>query len=193
VSRRRQHAFTLLEMLAVVLIMGLVAGLVLPGLGFVSGQALDDSGRQLSSDLEFARQRTVMTGVPHRVMLDLDRAAWWVEWQPEPEEEEESLIDEASAPPSGRPPVDISPPSSVGREFVALPTQAGRHHDLQADIVFAGVETADGSVERDRVSVLFERDGTAEPARITLRDQAGYGIVLEVRPLADAVRVFDAD
>ncbi len=192
---RRQHAFTLLEMLAVVLIMGLIAGIVLPGFGVTSGQALDDGARRLSSDLEFARQRTVMTGVPHRVVLDLERAAWWVEWQPPPPEEEElSPAEEAASAPDGRPPIDLSPPrSSREGEFGPLPTQAGKPSRLDGETGFVGVETANGLLTGELVPLHFERDGSAEAARITLRDSSGLGVVLEVRPLADAVRVFDEE
>jgi hypothetical protein len=47
-------------------------------------------------------------------------------------------------------------------------------------------------VEHERVSVGFERDGSADPAQVTLVDPDGYALVLDVRPLADAVVVRDA-
>lgn len=188
----RRAAFTLLEMLAVIAIVGMVAGLVLPGLGFATARALHDQARTLSADLEFARQRTVMTGIRHRVVLDLDVGAWWVEWQAPPAPPDPDSEDTPDPRPRDGGPVDLSPPRAPSGEFVPLPSGPGRGHMLDRGVHFGGVETGTGLAEHERVSVAFERDGSADPAQVTLRDDNGYGLLLDVRPLADAVVVRDA-
>lgn len=194
--RRRAAAFTLLELLAVVLIVGLIAGLVLPGLGVTGDRGLDDRAGELAADLEFARQRSVMTGVRHRVVVDLDAGTWWVEWQREPPPPGGAETDAEPAPADrgpGRPPLDLSPPRAAPDAFHPIPDETGRSGRLDPELFFASVLTAEGPVERERVAVEFERDGTAEATEITLRSrEGGAGRVLEVRPLADAVRVLHA-
>jgi type II secretion system protein H len=185
----RRAGFTLLEMLAVVMIIGLISSLVLPGFGFATARALDDQAQELAAGLEFARQRTVMTAVPHRVVLDLDAQAWWVEWQPAPEVPDAAAVDEAERK-SGR--IDLSPPPTQASEFVALASGAGRRARLPDGVFLASVSTPEGVVERERVAVAFERDGSADPTEITLLEEGGTARVLQVRPLADAVRILDA-
>lgn len=184
-------------MLAVVVIIGLVSALVLPRLGITASRALDDRSVQLAADLEFARQRTVMTAVPHRVVLDLDRGAWRIEWAPPPSPEEaaEAAAEARGAEDElrGRAWVDLSPPARESDEFVPLPASFARRAELGSEVFFGPVETPTGPVLEGEVSVAFDRDGTAEPTRIRLEESGGFALVLEVRPLADAVVVRDAD
>ncbi len=185
----RRAGFTLLEMLAVVMIIGLISSLVLPGLGFATARTLDDQAQALAAGLEFARQRSVMTAVPHRIVLDLDAEAWWVEWQPAPEAPDTEAVEEAERE-SGR--IDLSPPPTQASEFVPLESGAGRRTRLPDGVYLASVDTPEGVVGRERVAVAFERDGSADPAEITLLGEGGSARVLQVRPLADAVRILDA-
>jgi type II secretion system protein H len=185
----RRAGFTLLEMLAVVMIIGLISSLVLPGLGFATARTLENQAQQLAAALEFARQRTVMTSVPHRVVLDLDAEAWWVEWQPAPEAPDATALEEAERE-SGR--IDLSPPPTQAGEFAALESGVGRRSRLPDGVYLASVSTPEGVVERERVAVAFERDGSADPTEITLLGDGGTARVLQVRPLADAVRILDA-
>jgi type II secretion system protein H len=186
---RRAAGFTLLELLAVVLLIALLAAVVMPGLGFTAAQALDDQAKVLAADLEFARQRSVMTGVPHRVLLDLDAGGWRVEWEvPDPEAA-------AAEPPPGlrsRNGLDLRPPRAAELVFRPLPARTGRAFLLEEDVAFDGVETAEGVTQQGTIGVVFGPDGSADPAEIVLREPSGSGVALEVRALADAVVLRDA-
>jgi type II secretion system protein H len=186
--------FTLLEMLAVVLIMGLVASLVLPAVGARSAVQLRDQANHLANDLEFARQRTVMTAVPHRLFLDLDGAAYRVEWLVTDAEAEglEAPAPDLDAELSGEKNLDLKPPRGAERSFRPLPTQLGRTALLTDGIEFASVEAGDASVDRGAVTITFERDGTVEPTRILLMDTSGHRVALDLAPLDEAVMVRDA-
>lgn len=193
---RRSAAFTLIEMIAVVLLFSLMVAMIAPNFGTLSGRALRDAADDLAARLELARQRSVMTGIPHRVFLDLDEAAYRVEWLAS---EAEQTGDEA--PPEAEPvaldlrgdaPLPLSPPQQAEREFRPLPGSLGQDSLLARDLAFRGVETPEGWVERGQAVVEFETDGTADWTLVALDDDAGHGLEIEVLPLAEAVRVRDA-
>jgi type II secretion system protein H len=79
---RRRAAFTLIEMIAVVAIFALLAAFVAPNLGILSSRRLEQEAQRLSGQLELARQRTVVTGIPHRLAIDLDRGSYWLNGRP---------------------------------------------------------------------------------------------------------------
>lgn len=187
-----RKGFTLLEMLAVVTIIALVAMMVVPGLGRVGEGDLDEEAHRLAAGLELARQRAVATGIPHRVHLDLEYSAWRVEWfvtearaqgLPEPESQPLDL--------RGQGPLPLAAPREAERAFYPVPDEFGRSTRLADDVLFESVETPGGSLSRGDVSVEFDRDGTAQAAGIRLGDERGRVVRVEVRPLAEAVRVVD--
>ena len=67
----RHRGFTLLEMLAVLLLIGLIASLVLPNLGALSEQALRSEAQRLQAELERTRERALVTGIRHQLVIDL--------------------------------------------------------------------------------------------------------------------------
>jgi len=182
-------------MIAVILIMGLLIALVAPGIGTLSGRRLQSTAEQLSAALELARQRTVMTGVPHRLHLDLDAATWRLEsWVSDAEERGE---EEAPPPPPldvrGVTPLDLRPPHGPERSFRPLPGRLGRDEALDDSLSFAGVQTDDGFADRGQAAVEFSTDGTAPYTEILLDDDSGRRLAIEVLPLAESVRVIDAE
>jgi type II secretion system protein H len=193
-AARRRAAFTLIEMLAVVAIFALLAAFVAPNLGIVSSRRLQDQAERLSAQLELARQRSVVTGVPHRLAIDLDRGSYWLEWfvtvaealgEPEP----------AIAPLDlrGSAPIPMSPLRQADREFRPLPSVFGHPSTLETPLLFQAVETPSGSVDRGEAFVVFDRDGTASPTEIVLSDGDGHALALEVLTLAEAVRIRDVE
>jgi type II secretion system protein H len=187
VSRRGapEAGFTLLELTAVVVIMMLLLGMVLPSLGIGARRALDGEAEGLRADLELARQRAIATGTPHRLTLDLDDASYRLErWT-----NEQTAAEADPEPGARRPAIDLRPPRAVGGAFEPLPTRQGRPRILDSDVFIASVETAEGEAHRGAASVAFFEDGSATPAVIRLETLSGDAVELDVLPLADAVRV----
>jgi len=198
--RAARAGFTLIEMLAVVAIFALLAAFLVPGLGSLTGQDLDESAERMAARIELARQRAVATGVPHRLALDLEGAAWRLEWlAPDPELEAAAeaagipLEPDPFAPVDLRGPIPMAPPLTVEREFRPVPGSLGDVTHLTGSVLFHGVETPEGVVVRGIVDVPFRTDGTAPYTAIHLVDEDGRGLALEVLPLSDAVRIYDVE
>ena len=75
----RRAGFTLLEILAVIAIFALLSAFVLPNLGAMRARQLEQAARRIADQLELARHRSIATGVPHRLLIDLDAASYRLE------------------------------------------------------------------------------------------------------------------
>ena len=83
-----RRGFTLIETLAVVAILALAAVIVLPNLAALGERRLRHAAQRLAAELELARQRAVVTGVPHRILFDLENGLYRIEWLGNADEEE---------------------------------------------------------------------------------------------------------
>jgi prepilin-type N-terminal cleavage/methylation domain-containing protein len=184
---RRARAFTLIELLAVLFIMALVLGITLPNLSLRSDRVLLGCAQDLAARLSFARQRAVATGAPHRVVIDLDASAWWIEARPEEAGELEAL----PLPVPGVPPeVRLTAPLFVESEFVPLTGPFGRPRQLPTEVFFASIETlAAGPVASGQVGLVFEADGSADPALFLLENEEGAVMSVQIARLADEVQI----
>jgi type II secretion system protein H len=196
VRDRRSDGFTLVELLAVMLILAMLAAIAIPGLSILGGRPLRAQAERLASDLEFARVRSVLLGVPHRVVIDLDGGAWRVEWLVT---ESEALGQEvkSESPANGgfdpRHRLDLSAPRGETPEYRPVPANVGMISVLEDELAFSRIDTSQGPVNRGTVAVGFERDGTADPVRVVLADSRGHVVAVEVQPLEEAVRVHDVE
>jgi len=183
--------FTLIEMLAVVLIMGAMLALIVPNLGFRRASALRDQARDVAGQIELTRQLAVVTGKPHRLLIDIDVGAYSIERFDKATEGDESVPED---PPgmSPRKNYDLSPPKAGQLEYRPVENQFARDNELQTDFFFEGLETSEGWLDSGLVNLVFDRDGTTDSAELVVSDLEGRMIVLEVRPLLDRVVVRDA-
>jgi len=197
-SQTRGHraaAFTLIELLAVVAIIALMSTFILPNMGIVRERVLRDQARDLAAQLEFARQRAVVTGIPHRVLIDLEGGIYRLEWLASEEREDapQSLPDSFGYDLDAGTPLPLAAPQAARTEFRPVPGRFGEFHSLNSETVFAGIDTPEGWIERGDSFVAFDRAGTGSYTEIVLDDASGRSIVLEVLPLADAVRIRDEE
>jgi prepilin-type N-terminal cleavage/methylation domain-containing protein len=72
--RARRHAFTLLELVAVLAVVSLLAGLVLARVPHAGALALERAGRELAERLSAAREEAILLGRPIDVRV-ADRLA----------------------------------------------------------------------------------------------------------------------
>jgi general secretion pathway protein H len=80
----RHHArgFTLVELLIVVAVMGLMAALVGPGLGSVTGANARQSAGELAGSMRALFDTAALRHATCRMVLDLGERAWWAECAP---------------------------------------------------------------------------------------------------------------
>ncbi|MEZ4330757.1 MAG: GspH/FimT family pseudopilin [Myxococcota bacterium] len=205
-ARRARLGFTLIEMMAVIVIIGMILALGIPRLSSARWRALGDAANDVAASLEFARQRAVMTGVPHRVLIDLEDGGWRVEW----------LVDEGRA--NGlaagdegggfslagalsalggdastgeideRAPIDLHPPAQEEVDYYPIPSKLGQFTWLDESLYFVGLEGVSGWIEGGDVQIVFDADGTTDLALLELADADDRHMTLEVEPLLDRIR-----
>jgi prepilin-type N-terminal cleavage/methylation domain-containing protein len=200
--RDRDDAFTLLEILAVISIFALIAGLAMPNFSALHSRNLKQQSLRLVTLLELARQRSIVTGVPHRLYIDIDGSAYRVEWlaseqMAEGGDDWDSLpasgapptLDDSQLDDYGRQPIDLSPPTADEADYRPVHGMAGRLEQLDDAIFFTGIETDGGWVDSGETWIRFERDGSADPTTIEIEHESGPAAILEVLALADTIRV----
>ncbi len=186
-ASRAGRGFTLIEMMAVVILVALLLSASLPNIAGLSRVGLRSESKLLGATIELTRQRAVITGKPHRLVLDLDDAAYHVEWQ--------LRLDPASSQTDtlsyqDRQALLLAPPAPEW-SFTPIPVRAGNVTALREPLYFAGVDTPEGWIDDGIVYVYFDEDGTAESSSIVMTNDLDGRRILEVLPLADAVRIYD--
>jgi prepilin-type N-terminal cleavage/methylation domain-containing protein len=184
--------FTLLEILAVLLIGGLLMSLMLPNFGALQSHRLRNAAEQIVERVNFGRQRAVMTGIPHRLAIDLDAGTYKLEWQGEgarnaatqPKPKLEPGIDA---------PLSLAPPPAEERSFQSLLGPLGKLERLDKGVEFGWIETPGGEVDFGEAFITFEGDGTSSYTLLVLDEPGGHELALEILPLADAVRILDEE
>jgi len=192
---RRTRAFTLIEVLAVVAILALAALLVTPNLAALRERRLRHAAERLAAELELARQRAVVTGIPHRVAFDLEGGLYRLEWLGAGDTEQElvPVAAEAEYELRGATALPLVAPQRSALDFAPLPDSFGSYRDFDGDIFVAGVETAEGFLERGEAFVTFDRDGTSAYTEIVLEEPGGARRSLAVLPLEDSVRFLEEE
>ena len=200
--------FTLIELMAVIAILGMIFAIGAPRLGSSSWRALRNEAESIAASLEFARQRAIMTGIPHRLLIDLGEGGYRVEWLASEDEAFAAITGEAlptdaglgglgsalsgpgSATPGGRAePVSLRPPPRTERDFHPIPNrQLGSFTWLEDALYFVGLESPSGWTEGGEVAIVFEADGTTDFSLLELADVDDNHLTLEIEPLLDRVR-----
>ena len=196
----RRSGFTLIEVMAVVVIIGLVMGLVVPNLTASRGAQLERSARDVAAGLELARERAIVTGTAHRAFFDLEVGSVRIDWHVS-EERAFAHLDDEGAPGSlmseardresdaGNGRISLSPPAKEERDYYPVPNRFGGDDWLPENIFFEGVNTPEGWIDEGSVQIVFQSDGSTDYSEIFLTDTFENRVILEILPLLEVVRV----
>jgi general secretion pathway protein H len=77
--RRSQHGFTLIEIIVVIAILALVAGLGVSGVRRLAMSDLRNSSAQMSGAIRYLFDRASTTGKVHRLVIDMNDGKYWAE------------------------------------------------------------------------------------------------------------------
>lgn len=187
----RTGAFTLLEILAVVAIFALIAGIAMPNFSALQSRSLHNQAGKLVAQIELARQRAIVTGIPHRIFIDIENGAYRIEWLGRNEDPGDAFEQSSSAAAvtSDTFTLDLTAPRSEERAFEPLAGSLGRFKLLDDASFFARIETTGGWMDAGETTIRFEQDGSADATTIVLEHEAGFAATLEVLPLASTIRV----
>jgi prepilin-type N-terminal cleavage/methylation domain-containing protein len=187
-----QLGFTLIEIMAVILIMGLAMSLLLPAIGAGGGARLRGQAERVGAVLELARQRAVVTGKPHRVLIDLESATYGIEWFVADVADTGPLAAASQHDPlaalAGEV-VDLAPPREETAYYQPIPNRFGGSDRLDSGYFFEGVDTPEGWIKRGEVAVVFDWDGSSDAAQIVISDPDSRSIDLDIAPLLEVVRI----
>ena len=194
-ARAASPGFTLIEMMAVVAIIGLMLGVLLPNLSATQASDLERQGKDLAARIDLARERAVVTSAPHRVWLEVEEGAFRVDWWVDesrayslPGDEEETPVN--SGFPEGPAPISLSPPKNEGQEYFPVPMKFGTDSWLDEDAFFEGVNTENGWITEGEVQLVFQIDGSTDYAEVILGDEWGNSVTVEVQPLLGRARTY---
>ena len=175
--------------MAVIVIMSVIMAVVIPNLGARQTSALHDEAVRIAGQLELARQLAVVTGSPHRMLIDVETGAFRLEWFGGlPDEEVVEEDGDAFAP---RQKIDFSPPNDDHLFYRPIDSRFGINSYLDSDFFFQALDTDGGYFDAGEIQLVFQRDGTTDAAQLVIADGYGNTLALEVRPLLDAVRILD--
>jgi prepilin-type N-terminal cleavage/methylation domain-containing protein len=168
----QNRAFTLIEMVVVVVLIGIMAAMIIPEMkGTFDDALLRSTGRDLVNVFSLASSRAVGLGQCYRVKFDTQAGRYAVERQ---------IHD------------------GTGMDFVPL-KDSGAEGGLDPRIAITITPADENSPENDLGSnpadqslpsaISFYPDGTADAMEIRLRDRDGFQLLLALNPITARVRV----
>jgi prepilin-type N-terminal cleavage/methylation domain-containing protein len=176
-NQNEQRAFTLIELMTVIVLIGIMTAMIIPEMkGTFEDALLRSTSRDLVNVFELASSRAISLNQFHRVRLDMETGRYVVERR----------VREGGL-----------------EEFVPLTDVSGCEGELDKRIAIeihqAGEESPDTTGNnnfQDQTStdtISFYPDGTADAAVIMLKDRAGFQLALKINPITARVHIFEMD
>jgi len=181
-SRRSQTAFTLIELMVVIVIIGIMTAMMIPEMkGTFQDALLRSTSRELINVFDLAYSRAVSLNQLRRVRLDEKTGHYLVEKRVMENGQENFVPADDVA--GGKGELD----SRISIEFRS---PAENVPDSSAPTENA---PADDESPADEVTISFYPDGTADAGDILLRDRDGFRLALHINPITARVHVVEME
>lgn len=170
--RLARAGFTLIEIMVVVIILGIIAGVMIPNLGgSIDSTRLETASGRIAELLDYCYNAAVATGRVHGVIFSPDGRQYKVVVETPPDAENPES-DQPTLEPVKLPGMIESPLP----DGIKLAEAAAFEEDLL-------------TTEEGEVRVLFFPDGTTEFANLTLSDDKGAKRVVKLNGLSGTISV----
>jgi hypothetical protein len=173
----------MIEMLAVLAVFFLIAAVIVPRIARATDQAVIDEGRRLGYALDFAREKAIALGRPHRVVIDFETRSYWTE---------------AAPPPLGTPPVlawaeldelPLVAPRETAGEFVRVSGAPGLTTELGPSARLSHLETGGDEIADGAAAIEFAPSGETPPATLWLDNGADLRVEVTIAAFSDPTQV----
>ncbi len=177
------HAFTLIELMVVVIMIGIMWAMVIPEMrGTMDDALLRATARKLVIAMDLAHSQAITTGSPHRMNLDLNKSRFVIERKSTEEDRTHGFVPAREAPGSQG---ELDP-----RISIQVKRAGAESSETRGTLEQEPAQEKPAGSGRDE-TITFESDGTADPVEIVLRDRQGFGLTLRINPITARVRVLD--
>ncbi|HEY4414289.1 MAG TPA: prepilin-type N-terminal cleavage/methylation domain-containing protein [Verrucomicrobiae bacterium] len=181
-TSRRPNAFTLIELMVVIVIIGVLTAMIIPEMkGSFQDALLRSTSRELVDVFDLTYSRAISLNQQRRVLLDEKTGRYLVEKRVS-ENGQENFVP-ANDMPNGKGELD-------SRIAVTLHL-AGENQDANA--APAQGLPADDESASGKVALTFYPDGTATAAEILLRDRQGFKLILRLNPITARVHIIEPE
>jgi type II secretion system protein H len=172
---QKRSAFTLIELVIVIVIIGIAAAVIVPEMkGGYQDALLRSTSRELVNVFSIASSRAVSLNQLHRVRIEAGTGRYVIERRTREtvQGDEYKALD------------DVSEAEGTLDKRISV-----RVHTLDDSPAAPASETSQTRADIDSIS--FYSDGTADSAELLLRDKQGYRMALRINPITAHVKIME--
>jgi len=195
---QRARGFSLLELMVVVVLLAGLMAIIIPAISSIAGADIKNEATRIAGLCNEIYARAAISGITHRINIDLDNQSYWVEIKEgsageiAPEMGYEELMNSLVA--KGKKEAEKSFEYQYVPQYKELPGPLGEKNTLGKNIVFHGAwtEQMPEIARTGIVSIYFFSGGYTQASFVSLAqkgDEEDTSIYVSLSPLTGAVSI----